>query len=99
MTELADAEMIVATIAMTVVSVATGINSCLETEEDATYLEMMNTEDVDAVETMSEVQKTVTEDAEAEEAMMTIVEDADARDASAVVVAADFSGKNSGTPW
>ncbi|WP_156030216.1 hypothetical protein [Rossellomorea vietnamensis] len=92
--------MIVVMIAVTTVSVATGINSCLGTEEDATCLgRMMIVEDVDAIETTLEEQKTVTEDAEAEEAMMTIVEDADARDASAVVVAADFSGKNSGTPW
>lgn len=91
--------MIVATIVVTVVSVATGINSFLGTEEDVTCLGRMRiVDDADAIETTYEEQKTVTEDAEAEEAMMTIVEDADARDTSAAVVAADFSGKNRGTP-
>ncbi|PFA69649.1 hypothetical protein CN378_02455 [Bacillus sp. AFS015802] len=100
MTELADAVMMIdVTIAMTIASVVTGINSCLGTEEDATYLgRMMITENVDVIETTSEVQKTVTEDAEAEEAMKTIVEDADVEDISAAVVASDFSGNSIGTP-
>lgn len=49
----ADAGMMIdVMIAVTTVSVATGINSCLGTEEDATCLgRMMIVEDVDAIET------------------------------------------------
>ncbi|MBW3114766.1 MULTISPECIES: hypothetical protein [Bacillaceae] len=89
--------MIVVMIAVTTASVATGINSYLGTEEDATYLgQMMIAEEVDAVETTSEVLKTGTEDAEAEEAMKIIADDADAKDIDAADV--DFSGKSNGTP-
>ncbi|MBN8192036.1 hypothetical protein JI667_07745 [Bacillus sp. NTK074B] len=86
--------MITGMIAVTTTSVVTGINSCLGTEGDATYLvRMMIAEDVAAAGTTSEGQ-----DAEAEEATKIIAKDADAKDISAAAVAADFSGKSSGTP-
>lgn len=85
--------MIVVMIVGTIASVATGINSCLGTEEDAICLgRMMIADDADAEETMSEEQKTGTEAAEAEEAMKTTIETADAKEDTETACAI-YSGK------
>ncbi|MGG4166182.1 hypothetical protein ABEW00_01685 [Rossellomorea vietnamensis] len=96
MTELEDAGMIVMIVVMivgTIAFVATGINSCLGTEEDAICLgRMMIADDADAEETMSEEQKTGTEAAEAEGAMKTTIETADAKEDTETACAI-YSGK------
>lgn len=91
--------MIIVMIAGTIASVATGINSCLVTEEDATCLGRMRiAEDAGAKETMSEEQKTGTEAAEAEEAKKKTVGNADAKigtETASVI----YSGNKNRTPF